>query len=196
MQRLIEDYLRTTLELERKGLKVGPLDPEFAQELGVDAQKAATALEALKERSLAECGAQGWIRLTVKGRTQAEEVLRKHETIEGFFEEVLGVEEAHTEAHALEHVISHPVLEMMGRLRSQRNAAIPLSRTEEGQTFDIVHLDLSDQRTLDRAIGVGLLPSQDVRTLRRGNGFLVLEVQGKKIALDKGIGDHIYGVIR
>lgn len=195
VERLIEDSLRTILELEREGLRVSP--PSIVRELGMDADEAPAVLEALEERGLAECDRQGWVHLTGKGRSQAKEVLSRHETIEGFFEEVLGVEEAHTEAHALEHVISYPVLAVMEKLRSERERAVALSRIGEGEELDVVFLDLSDQRILDRAIGMGLVPGQEVKVIKKVHSdFLVLEVQGKNIAVDKEIGDHIYGVTR
>lgn len=100
-----EDYLEAILMLEKKNKKVKSV--EIANLLKVSKPGVTKAMNILKENGLIEDSYYSEIILTNKGRTEAEEILHKHNTIKLFLMS-LGVSEeiAEIDCCKIEHVIS------------------------------------------------------------------------------------------
>jgi DtxR family Mn-dependent transcriptional regulator len=111
----LEDYLEAIFNLADEAQ--GARSKDIAQTLGVTRSSVTGALQALKERGLANYRPYGCITLTQRGQTAAEEVVRKHNILKSFFVSVLGVdrEVAQQAACKAEHALGP---EIIGRLLS------------------------------------------------------------------------------
>ncbi len=100
----LEDYLEAILVLSRStGESVRVTD--LSDKLGVSKPSASVAVKRLTEVGLVSHEPYGDIKLTATGRTQARDVVGRHELLFRFLHDVLGVEEAIAEDDAcrLEH---------------------------------------------------------------------------------------------
>ena len=72
----------------------------------------ACALKRLSEQGLIECEPRKPIRLTESGRTLAESVQRRHESLRGFFARILSLEEslADEAVQKIEHALPRDIL--------------------------------------------------------------------------------------
>ena len=111
----LEDYLEAIFNLA--GDAQGAHSKDIAEALGVARSSVTGALQALKERGLANYRPYKCITLTPQGRVAAEEVVRKHNILTSFFISVLGVEKdaAQKAACKAEHALGP---EIIGRLLS------------------------------------------------------------------------------
>ncbi|MBN1514823.1 MAG: DtxR family transcriptional regulator [Phycisphaerae bacterium] len=107
----LEDYLEAILQIVRK--KQAARAKDIADRLSVGRSSVTGALKALAERELVNYAPYDLVTLTDKGRTIAEEIVRKHEVLRDFFVKVLSIGEAESDAAAckMEHAISETVLE-------------------------------------------------------------------------------------
>ncbi|MBW1668635.1 MAG: ferrous iron transport protein A [Deltaproteobacteria bacterium] len=66
-----------------------------------------------------------------------------------------------------------------------------LSELMVGEQATILAVAVPDKKLLSRFLGIGLSPGSKVKLYERLPGQLVLEVEGRKIALDSFIADKI-----
>ncbi len=99
----LEDYLEVIFNLLEKSETARSKD--IADTLGVAKPSVTGALKALSERGLVNYKPYGYVTLTELGRKSASNIAAKHNVIENFLIEVLGVEKesAKTAACKLEH---------------------------------------------------------------------------------------------
>ncbi len=111
----LEDYLEAIYNLVADGQ--GARSKDIAETLGVARSSVTGALQALKDRGLANYRPYGCITLTVSGQAAAAEVVRKHNILKSFFVRVLGVDDetAQQAACRSEHALG---AEIIGRLLS------------------------------------------------------------------------------
>lgn len=111
----LEDYLEAIFNLADEAQ--GARSKDIAAALGVARSSVTGALQALKEKGLANYRPYNCITLTPQGRAAAEEVVRKHNILTSFFISVLGVEKdtAQKAACKAEHALGP---EIIGRLLS------------------------------------------------------------------------------
>ena len=104
----LEDYLKTIFIIEVKEGKI-PRTKELSSRLGVKASSVTSAIELLTKGGFVEHERYGCIKLTPKGKTEAEKIFKIHSALKRFFRDVLGVEEkiADRDACAVEHFL-HP----------------------------------------------------------------------------------------
>jgi DtxR family Mn-dependent transcriptional regulator len=100
-----EDYLETILELLEKSDAVRSVD--IAGHLHVSKASVTKAMGILRDAGLIDQAHYGLIRLTSKGRQEADEILLRHSMLKRFLTEILGIEESIAEQDAckMEHVI-------------------------------------------------------------------------------------------
>jgi DtxR family Mn-dependent transcriptional regulator len=107
----LEDYLEAIFQIcvENPVARV----KEIAERLKVRAASVTGALQLLAEKGLINYEPYGHITLTARGKTLAEDVVRRHEALKDFFTKVLLVEPGEAEAAAcrMEHVISREILD-------------------------------------------------------------------------------------
>lgn len=111
----LEDYLEAIFNLASDAQ--GARSKDIAEALGVARSSVTGALQALREKGLANYRPYSWITLTKGGQAAAEEVVRKHNILKSFFVSVLGVEReaAQKAACKAEHALGP---EIIGRLLS------------------------------------------------------------------------------
>ena len=111
----LEDYLEAIFHIvaEKKVARA----KEIAEALQVSRPSVTGALHALAERGLVNYAPYEIITLTDAGRTAAEDVIRRHETLYDFFVEVLAVDRAAAQEAAcrMEHAVPAAVLERLVR---------------------------------------------------------------------------------
>ena len=109
----LEDYLETIYNFLQDNEKIRAVD--ISRELNVSRASVTEALQKLSEMNLVNYGRYEHLSLTEEGKNYAEEVINKHESIQKFFEKILGAdyEEACETACKMEHVISEDILERL-----------------------------------------------------------------------------------
>jgi len=107
----LEDYLEAIYEIVQDKQAVRAKD--IGERLDVGRPSVTGALHALAERKLINYAPYDAITLTDKGRTVAEQIVRRHEVLRRFFVKVLKAPKADAEAAAckMEHAIPESVLE-------------------------------------------------------------------------------------
>lgn len=111
----LEDYLEAIFNLAGDGQ--GARSKDIAETLGVARSSVTGALQALKDKGLANYRPYSCITLTASGQAAAAEVVRKHNILKSFFVRVLGVDDeiAQQAACRSEHALG---AEIIGRLLS------------------------------------------------------------------------------
>jgi len=109
----LEDYLEEIylISLSKEKAKV----TELAKRLEVQKASVSEALSRLSSKNLVKHEKYGAVTLTVRGMKVAKKVYQRHQTLQKFLMEILGVDEEVTakDACALEHVISKQTLEKL-----------------------------------------------------------------------------------
>jgi DtxR family Mn-dependent transcriptional regulator len=109
----LEDYVETIFLLQRQNLTARSKD--IAERLDVRRASVTGALRALAKKGLVNYAPYESVTLTEKGNDVAREVLKRHNTIKRFLNEVLGFDEttAETDACKMEHALSREVRERL-----------------------------------------------------------------------------------
>ena len=103
----LEDYIEAVYSIYTKDNKVKAID--------VSRASVTEALQKLEQFGLINYGHYGTISVTEEGVKKAKEVIKKHETLSEFFENILGVEHSLAEETAckIEHVIDNRILKKL-----------------------------------------------------------------------------------
>lgn len=114
----LEDYLEVIYNIIDKNEKVRAID--ISRELNVSRASVTEALKKLADKQLINYGRYDMISMTEEGKKQALDVIEKHNTLQYFFEEIMGLEhdEAATTACKIEHIISQNVLDRFTALKN------------------------------------------------------------------------------
>jgi DtxR family Mn-dependent transcriptional regulator len=110
----VQDYAKAVYALQaRQGRAVST--NELAERLGVTPGSVSGMVHKLADLGLIEHQPYHGVRLTVRGRRVALEVLRHHRLIELFLSEELGMswDRVHAEAEVLEHVLSEDLEQLI-----------------------------------------------------------------------------------
>lgn len=109
----MEDYLEAIENLSRDGGVARVRD--IARRVDVSTASVVGAVRTLKEKGLADQEPYGYVRLTESGVKAAASVVHRHEVLQSFLENVLGLEpgSASRDACRIEHAVSP---ETMARL--------------------------------------------------------------------------------
>ncbi|MBN1257335.1 MAG: metal-dependent transcriptional regulator [Planctomycetes bacterium] len=107
----LEDYLEAIFHISAQKQAARPKD--ISKRLKVNNSSVTGALKLLAGKGLVNYAPYEIVTLTGKGKTLAEDIVRRHETLRDFFEKVLAVshEDAEEAACKMEHVVSREVLE-------------------------------------------------------------------------------------
>jgi len=108
-----EDYLEAILHLVRRQQVARVRD--IAKRLGVGMSSVTAALKGLARRGLVNYDPYQLITMTDRGREAAEEISNRHDLLQGFLTDVLGMDapEAADSACRLEHAVGPVVLERL-----------------------------------------------------------------------------------
>jgi DtxR family Mn-dependent transcriptional regulator len=112
----MEDYMETILQLfvEKKGVRVS----DIAERMEVSKPSVSGALQVLARQGLVNHEPYEVISLTAAGEKVARGILRRHEILKRFLNDILAIPEKDAEAAAcgMEHAISAEVTERLARL--------------------------------------------------------------------------------
>jgi len=111
----LEDYLEAIFNLEVAGELHVARSRDIADVLGVSRSSVTGALRLLSERGLVNYKPYGFITLTERGSAVAEAIVKRHNVIELFFVDILGVdaEVARRAACKAEHALGSAVIERL-----------------------------------------------------------------------------------
>jgi len=180
-----ENYLKAICQLTERH----PENPlvrlgELATELSVTPGTITTMIRGLDEKGLVTYKARSGVKLTVKGRTQALYILRRHRIIESFLVEIMKMDwaEVHEDAEAMEHVISDRFLDRMDEMLGYPSRdphgdpipasgadlpttkSVPLNTVAPGE-YEVCRVDDQESRFLDWIAENRLRPGQPVSVL-------------------------------
>ncbi|MCD4831848.1 MAG: metal-dependent transcriptional regulator [Anaerohalosphaeraceae bacterium] len=135
----LEDYLEAIFNLIGPGGFKVARSKDIAEVLEVSQASVTGALRTLAEKKLVNYKPYGFITMTPKGAVEAEKVAKRHEILESFFTDILGIDPniAQQAACKAEHVLGQAVivrlLELMDFLRDYEKDGRSL--TDEFRAF-------------------------------------------------------------
>ncbi len=207
----LEDYLEAIHEIEEEGIPV--IQARVAERLGHSAPSVSQMVRRLKDDGYVTIKKRA-IRLTAKGRSLAESVVRKHRLAERLLTDVIGLpwHKVHVEASRWEHVISDEVEDRLMVLLDHPTTCPhgnPIPGTDaperelvllsESQPGDRVRLELvPEQVELDfealTYLGLhGFIPGTNARVREKApDGTLALELDGATVALGSALTRQLY----
>ena len=207
----LEEYLEAIHELEEEGVEV--IQARLAERLGHSAPSVSEMIRRLRGEGWLEPAGRS-VRLTKKGRSRAESVVRKHRLAERLLTDVIGLEwhKAHLEACRWEHVISdevearlvelleHPTTcphgnpipgtnapkrDLTRLADSEPGAKVRLERVTEMVEIDEVALTFLAEHKFT--------PGTDATvTAKAPDGTLTIALDSETIALGPGLADQLY----
>jgi DtxR family Mn-dependent transcriptional regulator len=214
---LREDYLEAIQQhSEKKGHP--PHYEELAAELGKSESEVRSAMEDLVSTGDVSLLPDGVITLTGQGRQCGESVIKKHETLQCFLSEILGMDtsSASDEACTLEHAVSDETIDRIGRLivkqdgprhyrwgKMGKQVSNPqctvedddcqcpsISDCAEGEHV-IIHC-IHGRACAKRLLDLGMVPGERALIKRKlSNGALVVQIKGCDVALSPEIASAI-----
>jgi DtxR family Mn-dependent transcriptional regulator len=210
----LEEYLEAIHELEEEGIDV--IQARLAERLGHSAPSVSEMIRRLRgDGYLKPAGDAGKaVRLTTKGRSLAESVVRKHRLAERLLTDVIGLpwNKAHVEACRWEHVISDEVEERLVALLGNPTTCphgnpipgagaprVDLFALTESQPGDAVRLERVteqveiDMESLTYLSDHGFTPGAGARVRSKApDGTLTLELDDGTIALGPALAAQLF----
>jgi DtxR family Mn-dependent transcriptional regulator len=195
-----QDYLKALFALSPTGEAVPT--SRLAVHLGVKPPSVTNMVAQLAAVGLVSHAPRAGARLTVRGRREALNIVRRHRILEAFLVGVLALDlaDVHEDAEVLEHHVSdrlleaidrflkrptedphgHPIPDAKGRLA--KRALLPLAALAKGARAKVREIDDEDAARLARWREIGLVPGAAVlvRDVRPLDGVVELEVTGRR----------------
>ena len=206
---IAEEYLETILYLTRDGDRAKTRD--IAKAMDIKPPSVSEMLLKLRDQGLIDYAPYEGARLTEQGRAQAVQMERKHQLLETFLVDTLGVErdDAHDEACEMEHSISESTVDRIcaflghprycpddhaitkGECCTKADACMPLADMKEGEEA-VIRVVTVDSSTRDYLISLGFLPDVLVSIKKKlpSRGLLV-RIKGSEIAIGRDIARKI-----
>ncbi|MGA9141639.1 MAG: metal-dependent transcriptional regulator [Methanocella sp.] len=206
---IAEEYLETILYLTRDGQRAKTRD--IARAMSIKPPSVSEMLLKLRDQGLVEYAPYEGALLTEPGREQAQQIERKHQLLETFLVDMLGVEvdTAHEEACEMEHTISENTVEKIcaylghprycpdahaipkGPCCEKAASCSPLSEMEEGDEA-VIRVVTVDSSTKDYLLSLGFLPDVLVSIKKKlPSNSLLIRIKGSEIAIGKDIARKI-----
>ena len=206
---IAEEYLETILYLTRGGGRAKTRD--IARAMAIKPPSVSEMLLKLRDEGLVDYMPYEGAALTRSGREEALQMERKHQLLETFLVDTLGVEvdTAHDEACEMEHSISERTVEkicsFLGHPRfcpdhhqiskgiccDKADACTPLSEMKEGEQA-VIRVVTLDSATRDYLVSLGFLPDVRVSIKKKlpSKGLLV-RIKGSEIAIGRDVAKKI-----
>ncbi|GAC1528407.1 MAG: metal-dependent transcriptional regulator [Acidimicrobiales bacterium] len=207
----LEEYLETVLELLEDGVIV--TQARLAERLGYSAPTVSQMVRRLVADGYLEV-ANRVVTLTVKGRTEAERVVRKHRLAERLLTDVIGLawDKAHEEAGRWEHVISDEVEGLLVTLLGNPSTCphgnpipgappdtetmSPLAGCEPGDRVRLHRVTEQvevEQAQLSYLAFHGFVPGADAQVMTRSpDGTLGLDLVGGSIVVSPALAGQLF----
>jgi DtxR family Mn-dependent transcriptional regulator len=200
---LREDYLEAIQQFSEKNAHPPRYD-ELAAARGKSESEVRSDMEDLVSSGDVSIVPEGVITLTGQGKQTGESVIKKHETLQCFLSEILGMDtsSASDEACTLEHAVSDETIDRLGQLIVKQDSARKVRRGEddcqcpsisdcaEGENV-IIHC-IHGRACAKRLLDLGMVPGERASIKRKlPNGALVVQVKGCDVALSPEIASAI-----
>ena len=211
---IMEEYLETILYLTRgQPARDGRAKTsDIAAEMEIKPPSVSEMLLKLKEEGLVDYRPHEGASLTAQGRVVATQMERKHQLLETFLVDILGVDakRAHHEACEMEHHMSddtvarlcaylghprlcpddHPI--PRGKCCKKSPHTVPLTELSEGEK-GVIKLVNADRSSCDSLTSLGFLPEVVLSIKRRlPSNSLLVSIKGCEIAIGRTIAEKIY----
>ncbi len=208
-----EDYLKAIWEFEQEDQ--APISARLAEELGVTPPAVTAALKRMTRDGLLRVQRHGQIRLTRKGRGEAQRLALRHQLAEKLLTDMIGLHwtRAHDAAERLEHGLSPEVEELLlkrfgedatcphglplrgGLARLRRSGgATALAELPVGRTVEILCVYEKDPKFLEFLDARGLRPGVRLKIAHREyDETTTVAVNGHKVHLGKPATTRIWG---
>jgi DtxR family Mn-dependent transcriptional regulator len=214
---LREDYLEAIQQFSEKNAHP-PRYAELAGILGKPESVVRSAMEDLVSSGDVSIIRGEVIELTGQGRQTGESVIKKHETLQCFLSEILGMDTtaASDEACTLEHAVSDETIDRLGRLIVTRDGVWQhrRRRQEKGRGFSpyseydhdcacpsisdcdegehvIIHC-IHGKACAKRLLDLGMVPGERAVIKRKlSDGALVVQIKGCDVAISPEIASAI-----
>lgn len=166
----LEDYLEAIFHIVEKKHAARPKD--ISKRLKVNNSSVTGALKLLSEKGLVNYLPYDVITLTGEGREVAEDVVRRHESLREFFENVLAVDEADAEEAAckMEHAVPRGILERFIQF-SEFVETCPRGGAKWIAGFGYHCQSDGEQENCDKCISRCLDDFRSAKKLREEDGF-------------------------
>ena len=166
-----DDFLTTVFRFTEEGKPV--IAARLAETLGVSPATAFGTVRRMARDGLITVSRKKEISLTVAGNKLAEEVIRRHRLAERFLTDVLNFawHKAYSEAHRLEHGISHEVADSLAKLLNNPTTCphgypIPGSDGYARTKHVRSHLKSLNEIRAGTTVTVKRVPEEDVELLQ------------------------------
>lgn len=212
-----EEYLETILYLTRDDRRTNTSGSraktkDIAREMDIKPPSVSEMLLKLKDEGLIDYKPYEGASLTESGRAVAIQIERKHQLLETFLVDALGVDtdRAHDEACELEHHMSDDTMERMcsymghprfcpddhpitkGECCEKSVPSMPLTELQEGDE-GVIKIVCVDKNTRDYLMSLGFLPDVLLSIKKRlPSNNLLVRIKGSEIAIGKDIAEKIY----
>lgn len=204
-----EEYLETILYLTRNGSLAKTKD--IAEVMKIKPPSVTEMLLKLNDEGYIHYEPYVGASLTSKGMEKAIQIERKHQLLEKFLVDNLGVDTstAHNEACEMEHSISDETMEKLctylghprlcpdahtiprGECCDQAETTEPLSKLREGDSAIIKVVSIDDD-SRDFLMSLGFLPDVVITVKKKlPSNSLLVKVKGSEIAIGKDIAKKI-----
>jgi len=204
---LREDYLET-IQVFSENNRHAPMIADLGTILGKGTTEVEADIDELVSRGEVAIAANNEVTLTARGRIISASVIKKHETLQCFLSEMLGMDAlaASSEACTLEHTVSDETIYRLGeylkkprreeRVISRRgcegpgctSTCSPYSLLDFNEGDEVVVHCILGQSCAKRLLDLGVVPGEQVKIRRKlGNQSIVLMVKGCDVALSPEI---------
>ena len=207
-----EDYLIEMLRMTNGGGKVKT--NELAERLEVSPASVSEMIKVLSKEGYVKYTRYHGAELTEKGHEHARHLRRKHDLMEKFLTDVLGIEAsaAHEEAHKMEHAISDESAWKICRIIGSPDnkdcglcndpemkekgcrTGIRLSNMKPGEMGKISHLKCETSFIIKKLISMGFVPGREVcmdSNISKA-GPKVVSIGNATFALDSETADSVF----
>ncbi len=208
----IEEYLETILYLIKKN-NAPAKTKQIADEMNISSPSVTEMIKKLSEEGFVKYKPYYGVEFTKKGALEAARIKRRHQVLEKFLVDVLGINTkiAHSEACELEHAVSDMVLERICTYighpdlcpdgnpidkgeccTKSKEQYIVMSDMKEGERGVVSMMTLPPE-TKERLTSLGLIVGEEVCIKRKQKqGSISIITLGTEIALGNDIASKIY----
>lgn len=207
----VEEYLEAIYKMSLEGPVIAA---RLAERMGVSPPTVADMLKRLSEKGMISTSRRDGVKLTKKGLSTAETMVRRHRLWERFLTDVLGLnwDEVHEEACRLEHAMSPQVEEKLADIlghpetcphgfpipgtkgaKKRAREAKPLSMLSVGDEAVIERVTEEDSQLLQYLSSLGLLPEAkiSIKEIAPFKGPMLVQVCGAQYALGQEVASKI-----
>lgn len=181
-----EDILRIMGEAKRARISLRSIK----EEINASNFYISKAISALEGENLIKFE-KNFVKLTEKGQKKAENIAKRHLSIENYFRKTRSIDKAHKVTDALEHYISEEVANNIRKLSTLKGSGVPLIKFEINKERIITDIMLKDGKLLERIISMGIFPGERIKVINETSNTVIVKVKGKKIALGREIAKGI-----